>query len=395
MFLINFYLSGFLIFMKILFVLNDTLKYGGTESVCLNYLNHINKDKYQIDFLLHTTEEEFKNTEICYKLKEQGIKIYFVTPRRINLHKNLKELEYFFKNNNYDIIHSHADAASYIILKIAKKCGHKNLIAHSHSTAVSVNRTGLFGILHKLYLDYCKILLRKLTKNYMACTEKAGEWLFGKKNVEQGSVFILKNAIDLDLFRFNYELRNKVRNELNLTDSIVLGHIGRFSYEKNHEFIIEVFKKICMISDKYKLLLIGTGERFDQIVEMVDGYGLTSKVIFLGKTNEAYKYYNAMDFFIFPSLFEGLSLSLIEVQANGLRCIVTDNNNVTKKSRITQLVEFKKLDNIELWANYILNSINYDRTIDYSNELTNNGYNIIVETKKLENYYNELIKYKS
>ena len=377
--------------MKILYVLNDTLKYGGTESVCLNYLNHIDKQRFQIDFLLHTTEDEIKNNDIYIRLKDQGINIYSVTPRRISLCKNLKELEQFFKNNKYDIIHSHADAASYVILKIAKKCGQKCLVAHSHNTGVFVNRTGLMGLAHKFYLCYCKIMLRKLTKNYMACTEKAGEWLFGKKNVERGNVCILKNAIDLNLYRFDCELRNKIRNELSITDSIVLGHVGRFSHQKNHEFIIEVFKKICLINDKYKLLLIGTGEKFDHIVEVVDRCGLTSKVIFLGKTNEAYKYYNAMDFFVFPSLFEGLGLALIEAQANGLRCIATDSDYVSKESNITPLIEYKSIANIDIWVDYICNDLKYDRTTNYINEISNSGYNIIFEVKKLEKYYEELL----
>lgn len=378
--------------MKILYVLNDTLKYGGTESVCLNYLNHIDKSKYQIDFLLHTTEVEMRNNEICTRLKKQGINIYYVTPRRISVKKNINELKNFFSNNKYDIVHSHADAASYIILKMAKKCGQKYLIAHCHSTSMQVAKTGIIGIMHRLYLNYCRFRLRSITKNYMACTEKAGIWLFGKNNVKNGNVYILKNAIDLKKYSFDCVVREKIRNELQLTDSLVIGHVGRFTFEKNHQFIINMIKDLSIMNSKYRLLLIGNGEKYNDIVKMAEQCEIIDSVIFLGSISDVYKYYNAMDFFVLPSKFEGLPVTLIEAQSNGLKCLVTDNANVSKKSRIVpDLVEFKRIDNSIIWAEYINNNINYDRGIDYTREITNSGYNIDVEIKKLEAYYDALL----
>ena len=376
---------------KILYVLNDTLKYGGTERVCLNYLSHINRDKYQIDFLLHTTEDEIGNNKICRDLLNAGTKIYCVPPRRISLYKNLKELYAFFRNNKYDVVHSHADAIGYIVLKIAKMCGHHYLIAHSHNTNFVLEGSGLKTLLHRVFLNYCRLMIRKVTKNYMACSKMAGAWLFGKKNVENGNVYILNNAIDLNKFKFNIRLRNEIRKELNIEGYKIIGHVGRFSYQKNHEFVLEVFMKIIAVDNKYKLLLIGTGENYEDIVKLVENYELSNYVRFLRNTNEVYKYYSAMDYFILPSRFEGLPVVLIEAQANGLKCLVTDNTHVTKAVKISPLVEFKKLGSADEWAKYIISNIDYDRSIDWSKKIASNGYDISIEAKKLEKYYDRIL----
>ena len=375
--------------MKILYVLNDTLKYGGTEAVCLNYLHHINKEIYTIDFLLHTTEDEMNSNEICSRLRQQGINIYCVTPRRISVNKNIKELNSFFKNHKYDIIHSHADSANYIILKIAKNNGHRHLISHCHSTGVMIKNSRLKEIIHSICLKCFRMMMGTITKNYMACSYEAGKWMFGKRNVDSGKVYILKNAIDLKKFCYNKELRDRIRKKLNIEDAIVIGHVGRFTFEKNHEFIIKLFKKLQDVSDKFKLLLIGTGELYNNIVDEVNRCGLNDKVVFIGNTNEVNMYYNAMDYFILPSIFEGLSLVLVEAQANGLQCLAS--NTVPEDARVVpSLVEYKSLNDMDDWVNFISNNLNYDRFIDYSDEITKKGYNIYVETKKLEKYYDEL-----
>lgn len=236
--------------MKILYVLNDTMKLGGTESVVLNYYDHINHNTINIDFMLHTTKEEMDNNQICDKLKQTGANIFCVTPRNISIKKNKQDIYNVLKTNKYDAVHSHADCVGAYILKIAKQAGIKIRIAHSHSTQIPIKPDSLKNILHIMYLEYCRYNICKQANYYMACSLAAGKWLFGKKNVESGKVYILKNAIDLDKFGFNFSKRKEIKEKLKLQNNFVVGHVGRFSNEKNHKFLIKVFlistKKIKM-----------------------------------------------------------------------------------------------------------------------------------------------------
>ena len=266
-----------------------------------------------------------------------------------------------------------------MVLKYAKKYGIPVRIAHSHCTDFQTQ-----NVLKKTIGDAFKIPLKKYATDYFACSEIAGKWLFGNKIIEDQKFKIIHNAIDYDKFKFNKEIREKVRRELNFENNdIVIGHVGRFTNQKNHEFLIDVFYEIHKINYNYKMLLIGTGELEDKIKEKVKKLELSEYVIFLGFKNDANRYMNAMDIFAFPSLYEGLGLGLIEAQANGIPCIATEKT-IPSEVKINDNFKFIELD-IEKWKETILKT-NITRE-DSKKKIQESNYFIEDVVKQLEEYY--------
>ena len=269
---------------------------GGVESVVMNYYKNIDRNRIQFHFLC---DED--STDIPYEeIEKLGGKVIVIPPYQ-KLFKYQKELYRIFKENNYKIIHSHINALSVFPLRIAKKVGVPIRIAHSHST--SNKKEWKKNIL--------KMILRPLSKlyanNYFACTEYAGKWLFGKKVVERKELNVINNAIDLKKFEFNENTREDLRKELGIKeDVLVIGHVGRFMKQKNHEFLIDVFEKAIKQDDNIYLILVGQGPLEDKIKEMAKEKGIEDKILFLGQRNDVNKLYQAMDIFVLPSLYEGL-----------------------------------------------------------------------------------------
>ena len=269
---------------------------GGVESVVMNYYKNIDRNRIQFHFLC---DED--STDIPYEeIEKLGGKVIVIPPYQ-KLFKYQKELYRIFKENNYKIIHSHINALSVFPLRIAKKAGVPIRIAHSHST--SNKKEWKKNIL--------KMILRPLSKlyanNYFACTEYAGKWLFGKKVVERKELNVINNAIDLKKFEFNENTREDLRKELGIKeDVLVIGHVGRFMKQKNHEFLIDVFEKAIKQDDNIYLILVGQGPLEDKIKEMAKEKGIEDKILFLGQRNDVNKLYQAMDIFVLPSLYEGL-----------------------------------------------------------------------------------------
>ena len=269
---------------------------GGVESVVMNYYRNIDRNRIQFHFLC---DED--STDIPYEeIEKLGGKVIVIPPYQ-KLFKYQKELYRIFKENNYKIIHSHINALSVFPLRIAKKAGVPIRIAHSHST--SNKKEWKKNIL--------KIILRPFSKlyanNYFACTEYAGKWLFGKKVVERKELNVINNAIDLKKFEFNENTREDLRKELGIKeDVLVIGHVGRFMKQKNHEFLIDVFEKAIKQDDNIYLILVGQGPLEDKIKEMAKEKGIEYKILFLGQRNDVNKLYQAMDIFVLPSLYEGL-----------------------------------------------------------------------------------------
>ena len=269
---------------------------GGVESVVMNYYRNIDRNKIQFHFLC---DED--STDIPYEeIEKLGGKVIVIPPYQ-KLFKYQKELYRIFKENNYKIVHSHINALSVFPLRIAKKAGIPIRIAHSHST--SNKKEWKKNIL--------KMILRPLSKlyanNYFACTEYAGKWLFGKKVVERKELNVINNAIDLKKFEFNENTRKALREEFGIKDdTLIIGHVGRFMKQKNHEFLIDVFEKAIKQDDNIYLILVGQGPLEDKIKEMAKEKGIENKILFLGQRNDVNKLYQAMDIFVLPSLYEGL-----------------------------------------------------------------------------------------
>lgn len=351
---------------------------GGVESVVMNYYRNIDKNKIQFDFIC---DED--STDIPYKeIEELGGKVILIPPYQ-KVFKYHKELKKVLMNGNYKIVHSHINTLSVFSLWAAKSAKVPVRIAHSHST------TNKKEWKKNLIKNILKPFSKLFATDYFACTEHAGVWMFGEK--EYDNIYILNNAIDINKFKFNKEIRNQKRNELKIKDdTYVIGHIGRFVKQKNHELIIDVFNEIHKENKNTMLLLVGQGPLQEAMKQKVKDLKLTKFVKFLGQRNDVNELYQAFDEFFFPSLYEGLGMVAIEAQASGLPCVAS--TEVPGIARVSENMEFLELeDTIGTWKNTILEQLKLKRQNNIKN-IKQAGYDIKTEVKKLEEKYIELSK---
>lgn len=319
---------------------------GGTESMIMNYYRTLNRDLYQFDFLVHRQEKGDYDEEI----EAMGGRIYRMFPiRPYNYWKYFKSLDSFFKIHSTDFkaIHCHIQENSGFSLKYAAKYGIKNRLCTSHCAGVTFDYKYIF----RCFASY---FLRKYVTSRLSCGKLAGDALYGEQKYE-----ILHNAINAHLFDFNLTTRNKMRDDLNLGNNLVLGNVARLSPEKNHLFLIEVFRELHKRVPESKMIFVGEGCMRKQIEEKIHKYKLENYILILGLRNDIHCLLQAFDLFVFPSVFEGLPVSLIEAQASGLKCIVSEN--VDNAVKITSNVAFSKIDNTHVWVDLIISQRQYTR----------------------------------
>ncbi len=353
---------------------------GGVEAVVMNYYKNIDRNKIQFDFIC-----DDDSTNIPYEeIEKLGGKVIIVPPyqKLIKFHKEFKRI---CKENNYKIVHSNANVLSVFPLFAAKYAGVPVRIAHSHSTT---NRTEWKKNLLKQVL---KPFSKVFANTYFACTEHAGRWLFGNKAFDKGKVLVVNNGIDVDSYSFNEKVRKEKRNELKLKDTdIVIGHIGRFVKQKNHEFLIDIFNELYKENNNYKLMLIGQGPLQDEMKQKVKDLGIEAAVMFLGQKNDANKYYQAMDLFLFPSLYEGLGMVFVEAQSAALPSVAS--TEVPVIAQVSDRACFIGLDQpIKVWTDKIKEVINQERKVDLK-RVKDAGYDIVTEANKLQQKYIDLTK---
>ena len=336
---------------------------NGAFRAILNYCKHVEMGKFEFHFIfwknsLYTFEKE---------IAELGGK---------TIKADIIELPSIFKSEKYDIVHSHINTLNCFVMFFAWLAGIKVRISHSHST------WGKCELLKNLVKCSLKPFSGIFTTHLFACSEYAGRWLFGSAKFT-----VFRNAIDLQKFTFNQNIRNEVRQKLGINeDTFVIGHIGRFEAQKNHKFLIKVFNEVQKIKQNSVLLLIGEGSLKGKIEKIAnDG------VKFLGTSNEVQRLYNAMDAFVLPSLYEGLPVVGIEAQANGLPCYFSDT--ITKEAEVTDLAEFLPLNVLE-WVSCLSADLGYfkiDR-LKYAGLVGDSGYDIVKEAKKLDELHGEIYK---
>ena len=358
--------------MRILHVVNR-MGMGGIETFIMNIYRSCD-DNVTFDFAVHSKKLGEYDNEILTK----GGKIYRFNSRRDNFIKYWSEWRSFLKNNSkkYDAIHMHVSSLTTIVpLIYAKKYGIKVRIIHAHSTSQN-------GIIHKIFCFINKKRIKKYANFLLSCSHKAGNFVFGNNKYE-----IVYNGINISKYKFNFEIRNSVRKKLKLDDrTLALVHVGRFTYAKNHDFLIDIFKEIHKKNINAKLFLIGIGELEKDIRDKVNNFKLSGYVVFLGVRNDICTLLQGMDFFVFPSNYEGLPIATIEAQASGLPVIASDC--VTKEISITKLVQFLSLnESPKKWAQTILDH-RFDRTKDAKQILNNDDYDIIRTKDKILEIYN-------
>lgn len=349
---------------------------GGVEAVVMNYYRNIDHSKIQFDFIC-----DDDSTNIPYEeIEKLGGKIILIPPyqKPIKYHNELKRV---LKEGNYRIVHSHINTLSVFSLWAAKSAGVPVRIAHNHSTT---NKAEWKKNLMKQAL---KPFAKTFSNRYFACTEHAGRWLFGDKDFDAGKVFVMNNAIDLDKFKYDEKIRAKVRKELKIDEgTIVIGHIGRFMKQKNHDYLIDIFKDFHDKNPDSKLVLVGQGPLMDEIKNKVSSLFLNDDVLFLGQRTDANEIYQAMDLFLFPSLYEGLGMVAVEAQCSGLPCVAS--TEVPEIAKVTDSMSFVDLaEPVDVWSKEMEKQLKSAKREDKIAEVSKYGYNIKEEAKKLEKKY--------
>lgn len=342
----------------------------------MNLYRNIDRSKIQFDFIIDRPNELFFADEIESLGGNVFVLPTFSTTNYFNL---LKEWKTFLRNHHdYKVVHFHIRSYTSLIIPIVKSFGIQT-ISHSHSIS---NGTG-FSSLVKNILQYP---LRYQADYFLACSDEAGKWLFGEAILNKKNYYTVKNAIEGSKFYFNLEKRKEVRKKLNISDhTIVFGNVGRLTEAKNQMYLLEIFTKLRKNMDS-KLLVIGDGHLRNDLLKKAEFLEITQDCIFLGDQKNVFEFYNAMDSFIFPSLWEGLGISVIEAETNGLQCYVS--NNVPDEVDIgAELVEFIDLNNSsDYWVEKILKK-NKRRDFSPIDIFKKSGYDIEKISQWYENFY--------
>ena len=354
---------------------------GGVEAVVMNYYRNIDKNQIQFDFLCDSDSKNIPYEEI----ETLGGRVILIPPYQkvVKYHKELKRV---LKEGKYKIVHSHINTLSVFSLFAAKCAGVSVRIAHSHSTTNPKEKK------KNLMKQFLRPFSKVFATHYMCCSELAGRWLFGDRTYNKGKVYLLNNAIDLDKFKYNETIRKEVREELNLKeDTMVIGHIGRFEEQKNHSFLIDIFYELQKQKENSILLLVGQGPKMKEMQEKVKQLDIEEKVMFLGQRKEVNRLYQSFDRFVFPSIYEGLGMVLIEAQCSNLYCLAS--SEVPNIAKINENVEFLELSkSAKEWANKILEDKNKLNRETFNEKIQEAGYDIKREENKLAQKYLEYEK---
>lgn len=364
-------------------ILNVTtvFKAAGIESFIMNMYRHIDRTKVQFDFMVMRNEKEFYDEEI----KALGGRKYTINMSAGNVFikviKESMELFRFLKKNPYEIIHIHYTTplrAFYLLA--AKKAGVRTRIYHSHSAEVS----GKSGMKRLIY-NWLKKGIEAWGTHYFACSEVAAQWMFSQDILTAKRYRVIYNGIDVNKFKFNLEDRKAVRQELGIEDKYVVIHTGRFLEQKNHRFIVEVFKELKSKYSKAYLLFLGTGDLFESIGQLVKQHGLEKDVCFLGVRPDVNRYLNAADCYIMPSLYEGLPVAAVEAECADLPCVFS--TNITDEVALTERVTFLQLDEpVTKWCDVLLGYRNLDRR-NVSEKIAERGYAVKSVAQALQKFY--------
>ena len=350
-----------------------SLSIGGSQSMVLNLYKAIDRETVQFDFIIDHPEDAVLKPEI----EALGGKVYEL-PTFVG--KNIRQVKrawdaFFTEHPEYRILHSHSRSYASVYIPIAKKHGLTTII-HSHNTS---NGSGVTAAA-KAVLQYP---LRYRADYLMACSNEAGRWLYGKKACRKDNYIFLPNAIDTEKFRYSKETAEKYRKDLELEGKFVLGHVGRLSVAKNHMFLLDVFSKVTAKRADARLLLVGDGECRKAIEQKIRTLNLEDKVIMTGSRNDIPELLQAMDIFVFPSSWEGLPVSVVEAQAAGLPCLISDK--ITKDVDLTELVRRLPIDSLDAWADAIINT-DCSRK-DVVSKIRQAGFDVHDTARKLTDFY--------
>lgn len=349
---------------------------GGVERLLYDYCSRLSQ-KIHFDFVVSS---DFIGI-LEKPLIDLGCNVFHVTPIRNSIISHIKDMNNILENGSYDIVHDHSGYKSFINLYSAKKHGVKVRIAHSHLAYIPETRKN--NGLRKLITPITKYY----STNLFACGKDAGQWMWGNSEF-----YIMNNAVNTRAFQFNTTQRVELREKYRLKDKLVIGNVARFTFQKNHEFLIKIFNEIKKIKENAVLVLVGRGEEEGNIKDLVATYNLQDSVIFMGVRNDVSNLYNAMDVFVLPTRYEGLGMVLIEAQANGLKCF-TSEGVVPKDVKVTNNVQFIGLrKDANYWADLIC-EVDPKRDLTAFEQIRCAGYDIDIEMDNLYNKYLSILNF--
>ncbi len=361
---------------RVLHVLGST-NLGGAESRIMDLYRHIDRERVQFDFLVHSAQEGYFDKEI----KELGGRIYRVPRFRLYNYFAYRKAckEFFEKNHDFKAVQGHMTSTASIYLPLARKAGVPITIAHARSAGVDKGIKGMATRWLRRNLD-------KKADYLFTCSRIAGISVFGEKAVEKGRTVFIPNAIDCSEFAYNGEKRQQLREELGLEGKYVIGHVGRFHYAKNHEYLIQVFSELVKKGKKeYCLLLLGEGSGMAAAKQLVAELQIEDKVIFAGNKANVYDYYQVMDYFVYPSRYEGLPGTIVEAQTAGLRCLMSDT--ICREVAVTDLVTTMSIESPpKAWADAVLQTEDYDR-VSYLTEMQQAGFDVNNQSGVMVSFY--------
>lgn len=353
---------------------------GGAESRIMDLYRQMDRDEIQFDFLVHRNDgkPQFYEDEI----KAMGGHIYALPKFKVYNYFSYKKAvtSFFALHHEFRVVQGHMTSTAAIYLPVAKRFGIPITVAHARNAGVVKGPKGFAT-------RFFRRGLAKKADVLFACSKLAGEDVFGEHAMKQGRVKIIHNAIDVKRFAFDEKKRQEARDALKITDKLVLGHVGRFDYQKNHPYLLEVFAEVCKKRSDAVLLLLGDGAARQAMEERCRELGIAERVKFLGNRKDTERYYQAMDVFLLPSFFEGLPGVLVEAQAAGLVCIVSDT--VTREAEATDLVSWLSIDEPpERWAEEVIKQAAYARR-DTSKELTEAGFDVRTQAAGYTAFYRD------
>lgn len=367
--------------MKNILIIGHTNKMGGVETFIYNTTIASNKEKVNFDFMIHGYNHCVFEEEIN-KFYAEEKHIFFLPKYKKNPFKCIAELRKFYRENKskYDVIHLETGSTSEILYlyPYVKKTKAK-IIIHSH------NGNGSSKLINTLF----RPLINRSVDKRLACSDKAAEWLFGKKHKQDCE--IVNNGVDTNRFKFSSKKRKRIRREYDIgDDTFVIGHIGRFSEQKNHDFLIDIFAKFLEKNPNAILMLIGVGELQENIIQKTVLMNIYNNVIFVGRKDNTEDYYCAFDLFLMPSLYEGLPIVGIEAQTSGVPCLFSDT--ISEQLKLTDHAIFFSLKkSADEWANKAHEvQCNIELRNKYEYEIIKKGFDIGDTVKRLEEIYLQL-----
>ena len=345
-----------------------SLHRGGAETMIMNYYRAFDKSLCQMDFVIH---KRFDN-DYCAEAASYGAKIILLDrPREIGALKYIKKLFNAIKTNgSYDTIHIHTNYQAFLSIIAAKLAGIKKIVVHSHTTVFA-----------KKYLIINRVVMRLCNVERIGCGELAGKAFFGKSKFT-----VINNAIDVSKFRNSQNQDHAEIKKERFGEHVVIGHLGRFHPQKNHEFLIEIMKRLVVADKNIVLALYGEGEREQEIRDLVQKAALSDNVLFMGTTNDVITAYKTFDIFVLPSLYEGFPVTLVEAQLSGVKTLASDK--ISKECDLkVGLLKFLPL-NVDEWAERIQEVLKQGnpKAIQISDEILDN-YDVNIQWKKLYEIY--------